>query len=443
MLACCSVAQVSGQLTARNADTAIVTSYLNTKKQDTIFVFNQKTDGNLSLTQSDISTFKWYRFNEKTMNFEEFDVIPDVTETSQNGLKQGGYRVTVMPRGATAPRDTFVAWLYMNPGFDFSLYKNKNGEVVETGAYRQCTHTDFRLNPEIPTIQSSFTYYQPGRLQQALTLNNKITFTIRLDNGEEVTKPLNTQGNIQYLRHIDPPHEDTRFYFRAYDRFGVERKDDIMYRTILPYVELIKEHPNMFPKKEPRSAPVPVKFICNPNIINLINSEYVWDFGNGDNIVYNFDKPPPDTIMYTYFTPRSPDYQVTVKVTSMWGCTYTTDPVFIPVDRPSLGEIVNGVAKNQNIFTPNDDKQNDYFKPYAVSLRQFEIWIYTRAGKQVYYYRGDDLREWQGWDGRIEKTGREAAEGMYYYTIKAVGWDEPSTRNPKPGPYSGSFHLFR
>ena len=433
VLTCCYTTQTMGQLTARFANGKVATeyTYINASNaHDTIFVFNEPKTGDLSLQQTGINTFKWYRFDYSVPGFEEqpFDVVTDASETSKAGLQQGGYKVTVTPQGATAPRDSFVAWLYMNPGFDFSLHKNVNGEIVETGAYRQCTHTDFSFNPNKPTIQSSFKYYHPGRLELgALTFDNKITFMMKPENGTEVELRLNTQGNVQYLRDNSPPYKDTRYFFRAYDMFDIEKEDNIMYLTIIPYVTIYPELPEI----DPASAPLPVKFTWEPYNV----SAYEWNFGDGTIEIYDSGQPAPDTVMHTYFTPRTQGYQVELKVTSWYRCTYTTAPVRITVDPPLL--------ETANVFTPNNDGYNDYFKPLAISLRRFEIWIYTRTGKQVYYYRGDDLRNWQGWDGRIEKTGREAAEGVYFYIIKAAGWDEPPTRNPKVGPYSGSFHLFR
>ena len=432
LLACCSVIQVTGQLTAHNTDGKEPTLYVNTYGfRDTIFVFNQPKTGNLSLQLSGQNTFQWYWFDYNTAAFEEqpFDVVTDASETSKNDLQQGGYKIRAIPHGETVPRDSFVAWLYINPGFEFSLYKNLNGEIVETGSYRQCTHTDFRFNPDLPTHQSSFTYYQPGNLQQApLTFENRITYIVKPENGTEVELRLNTQGNIQYLRDNNPPYEDTQYYFRAYDMFGIGREDNIMYRTIIPFVTLNQP---VLPETDPTSAPVPVKFTWKPYNV----TEYEWQFGDGITEMYNLDRPAPDTVKYIFYTPKTQGYQVELKVTSLWGCTYTTDPVRITVDPPSLDM--------PNVFTPNNDSMNDYFKPNAVSLRQFEIWIYFRTGKRVYYYRGDDLRDWQGWDGRIENTGKEAAEGVYFYIIKAAGWDEPPTRNPQAGPYRGFFHLYR
>ena len=435
LLSSCIVFQATGQLTALNSDGKVAVFYLNGYGyRDTIFVFNQAPQpktGDLSLLQDELSTFRWYRFDYDAQKFSEqpFYEIGNVTSTSRTNLTQGGYKVTVTSQGDLAPRDSFVAWLYMNPAnFGFELLKDDRGELLYN--YKNCFFTDFILRPN--TEQSSFRYYNPGRLEQgALTFDNRISYAMRRGDDPEEILSLNVQGNIQYLRDNMPPYEDTQYSFRAYDMFGVERKDEIMYRSIIPFVKIDEPH---LPETDPASAPVPVKFTYTPYNV----SEYVWLFGDGDSVVYNLENLAPDTIKHTYYAPnKQPGHRVTVKVISLNRCApvHTIEPVMVIVEDPLL--------EVGNVFTPNNDGFNDYFKPHTLSLRQFEIWIFTRAGKRVYYYRGDDLRSWEGWDGRIENSGHDAAPGIYFYSIRALGWDNPSTRNPQPGPYNGSVYLYR
>lgn len=423
LLSGCAISQVSGQLTARDADGKVATSYINTYgKRDTIFVFNQRETGSLSLQLSGTNTFKWYQFKENTRKFEPFDanqVDVDVETTTRDHLLQGGYKVTVTPQGAAAPRDSFVAWLYMYTGFDFILHKRDDGEVLYN--YKNCFYTDFPISSK--SIQPSFTYYDPLRSDRPLTY-----YMITYEMNGVVVFP-NMQGSTLYFRDNSPPYEDTKYYFRAFDLFGVEKRDEILYKTIIPFITINQP---VLPETDPASAPVPVRFTSK--LYNDITTAFIWRFGDGDSITYDLEQLPPDTVRHTYYTPKTQGYEVTVKVTSQIGCTYISDPVRISVNQPLL--------EVGNVFTPNNDRVNDYFKPNTVSLRKFEIWIYARSGRRVYYYRGDDLRSWEGWDGR-ENNGKEAAEGVYYYIIKAYGWDEPATKNPLSGPYHGSFHLYR
>ena len=79
-----------------------------------------------------------------------------------------------------------------------------------------------------------------------------------------------------------------------------------------------------------------------------------------------------------------------------------------------------------NVFTPNGDGSNDEFRVSYRSLKEFHCWVYNRWGHLVY--------EWsdpaKGWDGTI--GGKPAAEGAYYYVIRALGTDAEAEYMSKP-----------
>lgn len=89
--------------------------------------------------------------------------------------------------------------------------------------------------------------------------------------------------------------------------------------------------------------------------------------------------------------------------------------------KPDSTEILVTVSTSMllvpNVFTPNGDGTNDEFRVLHRSLREFHCEIYNRWGKLV--YRWDDPN--RGWDGTI--NGRPAAEGAYFYVIRALGTD--------------------
>lgn len=72
-----------------------------------------------------------------------------------------------------------------------------------------------------------------------------------------------------------------------------------------------------------------------------------------------------------------------------------------------------------NFFTPGGSCPNAEFRVAYRSLREFHCWVYNRWGKLVF--------EWtdpaKGWDGTI--NGRLAADGAYYYVVRALGTDAP------------------
>lgn len=98
-----------------------------------------------------------------------------------------------------------------------------------------------------------------------------------------------------------------------------------------------------------------------------------------------------------------------------------------------------------NVFTPNGDGVNDEFRVLYRSLKEFNIWVYNRWGKLV--YQSNDPSK--GWDGTI--NGRKAAEGAYFYVIRALGTDATAgysnkiaykkTKNKNPEALIGVYQL--
>ncbi len=70
-----------------------------------------------------------------------------------------------------------------------------------------------------------------------------------------------------------------------------------------------------------------------------------------------------------------------------------------------------------NVFTPNHDNKNDYFKVNVDNLTDcfddFDIKIYTRWGELVYESQEFKFK----WDGK-DKKGKPLVDGVYFYTLK-------------------------
>lgn len=76
-----------------------------------------------------------------------------------------------------------------------------------------------------------------------------------------------------------------------------------------------------------------------------------------------------------------------------------------PVDTISLIEM-------PNIFTPNDDAANDFFKPIIMKgIKKSTLVIYNRWGQKL--FETDNIAE--GWDGKL--NGRICTAGIYYWII--------------------------
>lgn len=74
------------------------------------------------------------------------------------------------------------------------------------------------------------------------------------------------------------------------------------------------------------------------------------------------------------------------------------------------------VLETVNLFTPNGDGTNDYFRIKNLDLyNDCELTVYNRWGNEVYHARGYQ----NDWDGTYQ--GQPLPEGSYYYMIKCDG----------------------
>ena len=68
--------------------------------------------------------------------------------------------------------------------------------------------------------------------------------------------------------------------------------------------------------------------------------------------------------------------------------------------------------KLPNVFTPNDDGQNEYFKPFPYKhIEKIKIDIYDRWGLLMFSTTNIDIM----WDGRFAENNQMCAAGTYYY----------------------------
>jgi gliding motility-associated-like protein len=129
-------------------------------------------------------------------------------------------------------------------------------------------------------------------------------------------------------------------------------------------------------------------------------SIFDWNFGNGSSS--NAQQPP----LQTYQSGGT--YQVLYTSTSASGCIARDTLTIVVIDL--FPEIIV-----PNVFTPNGDKANDLFAVRGINITTFECSVFNRWGKLV--FSSSDVNN--SWDGKI--NGSPAAEGTYFYMIKASG----------------------
>lgn len=139
----------------------------------------------------------------------------------------------------------------------------------------------------------------------------------------------------------------------------------------------------------------PVNFY-DESLGNIV--DWKWEFGDG------FDSDEIDPI-HTYDSPGV--YNVVLVTTDDVGCTSFIAKVL---------EITEGYRiMLPNAFTPNNDGNNDFFRPEFLGLITVQFSIFNTWGEVV--FSTTDL-ETKGWDGIVK--GLPAENGNYVYKISGI-----------------------
>ncbi len=228
---------------------------------------------------------------------------------------------------------------------------------------------------------------------------------------------LNDFGIARAMPELNKGHQE--YVFQAKDNYGC------YYDTLIAIYGLIGAY-----SFDPIEGEAPLDVSFSPDSLDNGGNEnaitFNWEFREIHDTT-NFDT----TQMNTYTFERPGDY-ATKMIASYDQCTYAyINEQHIHVDS-SLLEV-------PNVFTPNGDGMNDYFQVHSVSIMSFEGIIFNRWGKVVYEWNEWKTKE-SGWNGKVMGNGKDAPEGVYFYIIKAVGWDDINYRDEL---YKGSLHLFR
>jgi len=123
---------------------------------------------------------------------------------------------------------------------------------------------------------------------------------------------------------------------------------------------------------------------------------------------YSWDPPEGLSCLFCQNPIASPEestwYYVTV--TNSSGCQ-STDSVYIEVDASSNIYV-------PNVFSPNEDGNNDYYFVRGKGIKQFNLAIYNRWGQKV--FESETIEK--GWDGT--KDGSILNQGVFVYKLHVV-----------------------
>lgn len=361
---------------------------------DPVFIFCRSDHETGTLTASSpggvISDFHWYRWNSTTNSFSEsIGVRNGVTTSTITDLADGGYKVIL-----TGGSDTsFTAWIHIDKPYVSAKYHNT------------CYVLDLIGKAAADTF-----YYRDQTLGVPLKLPNAVKFMWSSDPSSIIPYP---DFEIS-PRTYNPPLENVTYNLQVTDSFGCASSASFFYESIHAKAEFSADPVE-------GEAPLTVNFTDKSIRANL---KYTWDFGektpDGKKIIWIVNKDSLEIFSspftHKYYKPG--EYTVNLTIESDRHCLDSFRLEKVVVEKSNLAI--------PNVFSPDGDGINDYFNIESTSIRWISVEIFSRSGMQVYRFlgEGDALNEWKGWDGNVNNTSAKASQGVYFYIIKARGWDD-------------------
>jgi gliding motility-associated-like protein len=383
---------------------------------DVVYVFNRPVFGSSSTVSiiarsPDESTgwdFIWSVYNKNTLSYEILPMAESGSSSSIDTIStSSGYQV-VMTKGSE--NYTYRVWTVFN---DFNvMITNKDNENKVSFGYYNCNSLDLRAD----TTLIPLTYANPF-IDTVIFVPNFYTIRWTTDN-PEASNP----SSRLITRVYDPPSTDTWYILTLTDRFGLQRKDSVLYESIQSEARISATYVNL----SDTTVYNPLYGYYYDNGIKSAPGKYRFDLSASQNAaIFRIDFGDDHTyettsetekIIHEFVEPGTYEVTLTTKSDPPFECTDTST---ITVD------LAYAQFHLPNVFTPNDDGDNDLltlyennnvFRSVDVSVVSIDITIFDRSGTKVHQYSGN-IRDWPGWDGKIMKSNREAPEGVYYYVI--------------------------
>ncbi len=388
---------LSAQITAPGSSTVRYTDYISGGDNHPVYIYcasGASTPGLQAVSTGGTGPFdfEWTQWDTNTSDFTiSHGTDAGVFISSRSPLGEGGYRVRITNAGGYD--ETLIAWIHIDDPYSLAELQNRSCYYVALNGTASVDYYD---------------YYDIVN-GQSIRLPNDIAFLWSSNPTSSIPYPSLEIDPITY----DPPLEDVEYNLMVTDSFGCTASSSFNYESIHVKAEF---------EIDPDEGEAPLEVFITDKSVRAL--DYTWRFG--DDTISNNSNP----VSHIYYKPGQ--YTMRLMIESDQGCldSMKIDNIIV---QPSSLNITN-------VFTPDGDGNNEFFYVESKSLRRIDVQIFSKSGKRVYYFSGDEdsIKDWQGWDGKIGSS--LASPGIYYYIIRAIGWDDVVYDNKE---HRGFVYLYR
>lgn len=365
---------------------------------NTLFVFEKNPE---LKTKTSVGNVAWYSYPDTTLLIQASSDYLD----SYNGLEHG--------KGYMIKKDNMreVFWVFDYDSLRVQLRVQDNAVTAEL----TCENTVLTIDGNIPPLQY---HNQNGRLTTYPRMC-RITYQDAMWGGESwvdsvavseqelastmtvSASPVTTDYAIADALAMQLGLQDDMLYSHVYEPIALKAYPQTITTTRGQSGEYTNEVDRPFSPDDVLNMSAPLEVLFKSNGLNA--EYYEWHIYKGSERLLSRKDAEH---RYTFEEPGQ--YSAVVLVSNDY-CQLDSAEFTI-----SISESMVVVP---NVFTPNGDGANDEFRVAYRSLKEFHCWVYNRWGHLVYHTTNPD----KGWDGTI--GGRPAAEGAYFYVIRALGTD--------------------
>jgi gliding motility-associated-like protein len=348
--------------------------------------------------------FSWYRWSDITKSFSIF-IKTDASASSSalTSLDEGGYQVQISD--GSGYDTSLAAWIHIDKPYAEAKLQNFTCDYVALSGLAA-----------IDTF-----YYRDPANGNLVKLRNAYAFMWSSQPSSAIPNPSIEINPVTY----SPPLEDVVYKLQVTDSFLCVSESSFPYVSIHTKAEF-----TYTPDKG--EAPLEVAFTDK----SIRGASYYWEFGDhSTDSVSTLVSPEP----HIYYRPGI--YEVKLTVVSDKGCKDLYPDPDQNEDKKTV-EVEPSELDIPNVFTPDGDGINDFFIVESKSLRTINVEIFSRSGIKVYSFRGEGqvLADWKGWDGNVSNSSVKAAPGVYFFVIRARGWDDKIYDNSEN---RGFLYLYR